>query len=171
MSKNNLCETHQHQALSFYPYISYQYKAVPPKITQCTHRAEIWWVGSWHEVDMINTPFRGGQTHQGDEGGGEWRLHRPSPIPYYNPMTARATEHYLGRKGPWHQSVFHLPNPDRYCACAQHTFAVSQTCTLLGRVSPTLGHWTTNVQQTFTTSHIFGHKCACTVKIYYMPSS
>ena len=41
----------------------------------------------------LTIPHLGGQIHQ--EGGGtmEWRLHSPSPIPYYNPKTAWTIEH------------------------------------------------------------------------------
>ena len=44
----------------FYPYISYLYEAVKNKLfTFVRYRTKIWRVGSWHQVDKNNTPFRG----------------------------------------------------------------------------------------------------------------
>ena len=52
--------------------------------------------------------------------------------------------------------VFHVANPDRYCACAQHFFGLSLT--LLGRLSLKLRYWATDTLQTFSTYYIFWSK-------------
>ena len=62
-----------------------RYKTVKNQLfTNGSYRAEIWWVGSRHQVDMNGTPYRG-QTHRGCvvEGGGEWHVHH-LPITFQN---------------------------------------------------------------------------------------
>ena len=113
-----------------------RYKTVKNQLfTNGSYRAEIWWVGSRHQVDTNGTLYIGVRPIGGAWWRGEWHVHHlPITRPCYSKKSG-PIEYKFGMQGQWPPTnVLHVANSYRYCACAHHIFVVCRK--LLGLLSP-----------------------------------